>query len=79
MIDLSKKIKPSDMKPIICKNCGGMYFRQVVAINKVSRLLTGQSEDSIVPVPTFRCDDCGYIPEEFRPIEQSNTDNNENS
>ena len=26
MIDLSqKKVGPSDMKPIICKNCGGMY------------------------------------------------------
>ena len=24
--------------------------------------------DSIVPVPTFRCDDCGAIPEEFQPI-----------
>jgi len=80
MIDLSKKkINPSDMKPIVCKNCGGMYFRQVVAINKVSRLLTGEAQDSIIPVPTFRCDDCGYIPEEFRPIEQANPDNNENS
>ena len=27
----------------------------------------------------FICDDCGYIPEEFRPIEQSKPDNNENS
>ena len=79
MIDLSKKIKPSDMKPIVCSNCGGIYFRQVVALNKVSRLLTGETADSVIPVPTFRCDDCGYIPEEFRPIEQSKPDNNENS
>ena len=70
MIDLSKKkIGPSDAKPIICKNCGGMYFRQVVSLNTISKLLTGQPEDQVIPVPTFRCDDCGYIPEEFRTIE----------
>jgi predicted Zn-ribbon and HTH transcriptional regulator len=79
MMNLNPKIKPEDMKPIVCANCGGLYFRQVVAINKVSRLLTGEAQDSIIPVPTFRCDDCGYIPEEFRPIEQSKPDNNENS
>jgi len=79
MMDLNPKIKPSDMKPISCANCGGLYFRQVLALNKVSRLLTGEAKDSVIPVPTFRCDDCGYIPEEFRPIEQETPDNNENT
>ena len=36
-LNLNPKIKPEDMKPIVCANCGGLYFRQVVAINKVSR------------------------------------------
>jgi hypothetical protein len=45
-----------------------MYFRQVVAINKVSKFLTGSDKDTMVPVPVFRCDDCGSIPEEFQPI-----------
>ncbi len=25
-------------------------------------------KDTMVPVPVFRCDDCGSIPEEFQPI-----------
>jgi uncharacterized Zn finger protein len=50
-----------------CTECGGMYFRQVMAINKVSRFLTGQDKDTVYPVPVFRCDDCGYVPEEFQP------------
>ena len=79
MMDLNPKIKSSDMKPIVCANCGGLYFRQVLALNKVSRLLTGEAKDSVIPVPTFRCDDCGYIPEEFRPVEQSTPDKDENS
>jgi predicted Zn-ribbon and HTH transcriptional regulator len=68
MDNLNMNIKPSDMKPITCENCGGIYFRQVMAINKVSRLMTGAAKDTVVPVPVFRCDDCGMIPEEFQPV-----------
>ena len=67
-------IKPTDMQTIICKECGGMYFRQVMAINKVSKFLTGQDKDTMVPVPVFRCDDCGAIPEEFQPVKIKKND-----
>lgn len=63
-------IKPDDLKPLICSECGGMYFRQVMAINKVSRFITGADKDSMIPVPVFRCDDCGHVPEEFRPVKK---------
>jgi hypothetical protein len=62
------QIKPADMQPIQCTECGGLYFRQVMAINKVSKLLTGADKDTMVPIPVFRCDDCGAIPPEFQPI-----------
>ena len=65
---LANGINPADMQPIICKDCEGMYFRQVTAINKVSKLLTGADKDTMVPIPVFRCDDCGAVPEEFQPI-----------
>jgi predicted Zn-ribbon and HTH transcriptional regulator len=68
MENLNLNINPSDMKPVECENCGGFYFRQVMAINKVSKFLTGGTKDTVVPVPTFRCDDCGAIPEEFQPV-----------
>jgi hypothetical protein len=45
-----------------------MYFRQVMAINKVSKLMTGADKDTMIPIPVFRCDDCGCVPEEFQPI-----------
>jgi hypothetical protein len=61
-------ITASDMQPIQCKECDGLYFRQVMAINKVSKLLTGADKDTMVPIPVFRCDDCGAIPPEFQPI-----------
>jgi hypothetical protein len=65
---MNVNIGADDMQPIICEECGGMYFRQVMAINKVSKLLTGSDKDTMVPVPVFRCDDCGAIPKDFQPI-----------
>jgi|TARA_Y100000389_G_scaffold107739_1_gene104789 hypothetical protein len=60
-------INPADAEPMICSNCGGMYFRQVMCINKLSRFITGHDKDTVIPVPVFRCDDCGHVPEEFQP------------
>ena len=65
---LTVNVGPDDMKPIMCQECNGMYFRQVMAINKISKLLTGSDKDTIAPIPVFRCDDCGAIPVEFQPI-----------
>jgi|TARA_R110000851_G_scaffold106449_7_gene225583 hypothetical protein len=59
-------ISPKDLKPMVCTECGGMYFRQVMRINKVSRFLTGKDKDTVYPASVFRCDDCGHVPEEFQ-------------
>jgi hypothetical protein len=68
MSKLNVNIGPNDMQPIQCKECDGMYFRQVMAINRVSKLMTGADKDTMIPIPVFRCDDCGAIPEEFQPV-----------
>jgi hypothetical protein len=62
-------VKPSDLKDIVCEECGGKYFRQVQAFKRLSALISPSGKEQIVPVPTFRCDDCNYINEEFRPNE----------
>jgi hypothetical protein len=62
-------IKASDMKDIKCENCGCQFFRQVHAFKRVSALVSPTGKEQIVPVPTFRCDECGFINEEFRIIE----------
>ena len=62
-------IDPSSLKDIKCENCGCQFFRQVNAFKRVSALLSPTGKEQIIPVPTFRCDECGFINEEFRPIE----------
>lgn len=57
-------ITPDQLEDIGCPECGGLFFRQVVQIKKLSKLYTGAAKDQIAPMPVFRCDDCG-TPLEF--------------
>ena len=60
---------PKEMKDIVCENCGSKYFRAVHAFKSVSALMSPTGKEQIIPIPTYRCDDCGYINEEFRPTD----------
>ena len=57
MDDLLKpKIDLKQQPTLVCEECSGIYFKEVVMIKKVNKLLTGSQEDTIVPFPTYRCD-----------------------
>ena len=66
---LNLNIKPEDLKDIVCESCGGKYFRQVHAFKRLSALISPSGKEQIVPIPVFRCDECGFINKEFRPVE----------
>jgi DNA-directed RNA polymerase subunit RPC12/RpoP len=61
----SMGLKLEDMTDIVCENCGCRYFNQVHAFKRVSALLSPTGKEQIMPVPSFRCSDCGHINEEF--------------
>lgn len=67
---MSELVKPKidlrEQPTITCENCGGEYFKEVAILKKVSRLLTGSQDDTIVPFPTYKCDNCGHVNNEFR-------------
>jgi uncharacterized Zn finger protein len=62
----SPKINLREQPTIVCESCGSMYFKEIVLIKKVSKLYTGSLEDTLVPFPTYRCDDCGHVNEDFK-------------
>ncbi len=66
MIDL--KSQPT----VVCDECGGTFFKEITLIKKVSGKLTGTDEDTIVPFPTYRCDDCGHVNLEFNLFDENN-------
>jgi uncharacterized Zn finger protein len=74
MQDLQRpKINLRDCPTIKCESCGSIYFREVIYLKKVSKLMTGDSEDTTVPFPIYKCDDCGHINQGFNPFEELNT------
>ena len=67
------KINLRDCPTIKCDSCGSIYFREVIYLKKVSKIDTGGSEDTTVPFPIYKCDDCGHINEGFNPFEEQKT------
>lgn len=53
--------------PIVCEECGGEVFTQVVFLRKVSKFLAGTTQDGIIPIPSFACNECGHVNTEFKP------------
>ncbi len=65
-MDIAKpKIDLKQQPTVVCEKCGSKYFKEVVLIKKVSKILTGNSEDTMVPFPTYMCNDCGNVNEDF--------------
>ncbi len=63
---IKPKIDLKQQPTIVCEDCGSKFFKEVTMIKKVSKLLTGSREDTIVPFPTYMCNSCGFVNEEFQ-------------
>jgi len=59
------KINLKEQKTIKCEKCESKYFKEVTMLKKVPKLLTGSHEDTIVPFPTYMCNDCGHVNSDF--------------
>lgn len=62
---LKPKINLKEQPTEKCEMCGSKYFREVVMLKRVSKLLTGSQEDTIVPFPTYICNTCHHVNKEF--------------
>lgn len=43
--------------------CGGITFTQLIMVKRISKLLSGAAQDSILEVPMMKCDSCNKIPQ----------------
>jgi uncharacterized Zn finger protein len=68
--DLRPKIDLRQCDNVICENCGGIYFREVVLLKRVPALMTGSHEDTNVPFSVTKCDNCGHINKGFNPFDE---------
>jgi len=55
--------------PVLCEECEGSIFEQVLHLRKASGFVTGTGKTSYLPIPVFACKACGHINSEFQPRE----------
>lgn len=58
-------LRPEEMQDYKCESCEGRVFRQVMLFKQVSALVSPSGQEQMIPVPTYRCDDCGHINEDM--------------
>jgi hypothetical protein len=61
------KIDITKTTPIVCDNeeCNSDMFIKAMKFRKVSKLLTGQPQDGIIPIEVYMCTSCGNVNTEF--------------
>jgi DNA-directed RNA polymerase subunit RPC12/RpoP len=57
-----------------CSNCGSKFFHMAYMFKKISALISPTGKDSIVPIETFACLECGNINKEFLPRNVNDND-----
>jgi DNA-directed RNA polymerase subunit RPC12/RpoP len=65
-------INISDARDMDCE-CGGKVFMPGFRFKKLSRLVTGQAQDSIIPIEMYLCTQCGKALQELLPLELRDT------
>ena len=66
--NLPPDFKLTDAREMLCE-CGNNTFMDGVRFRKVSRLLTGNPVDSVIPIQVFLCTKCGEAFNEMLPEE----------
>jgi uncharacterized Zn finger protein len=62
---IKPKIDLRQQETIKCEKCESKFFKEVTMLKKVPKLLTGSHEDTIVPFPTYMCNECGHVNGDF--------------
>ena len=56
-----------DSEELRCENCECDIFEEKLMIRKISKFITGQPQDSIMPIPVIACSKCSHVNEMFKP------------
>lgn len=58
-------LRPEEMNDYTCEECNSRVFRQVSLFKHISALVSPTGQEQMIPIPTYRCDDCGHINEDM--------------
>lgn len=57
---------------VICENCGNNTFKPIFFIRKLSRFLSPDGQDRIIPIDSLACVSCNHVNKDFNPISTLN-------
>lgn len=58
----------NDARDMECE-CGNKTFMPAFRFKKMSKLITGQAQDAIIPIEMYLCTQCGEALQELLPLE----------
>ena len=61
----------NDARNMDCE-CGNNTFMPGFRFKKMSKLITGQAQDAIIPIEVYLCTQCGEALQELLPLELRN-------
>ena len=64
--------------PIVCDACGNETFKPIFFLRKISRFLTGEDQDRVLPIDSLACVNCNHVNKEFNPNPISEQTQNKN-
>ena len=44
-----------------CEKCESVYFKPVLRLRKISKLMSGQLDDIVVPIKVMACAKCNHV------------------
>lgn len=57
---------------IICESCGNNTFKPIFFMRKLSRFLSPDGNDRVIPIDSLACVKCDHVNTDFNPIPQLN-------
>jgi hypothetical protein len=57
----------SQTTDLTCSSCGSHFFHMAYMFKKISALVSPTGKESLIPIETFACLECGNINKEFLP------------
>jgi hypothetical protein len=74
-------VKPENMEPVKCKRCRGEFFQQVIAVRRISPIVSPTGKEEFISMPILICVNCkemlqpsqvgGQGPDQEKPPEET--------
>lgn len=61
---------------IVCEACGNETFKPIFFLRKISRFMTGEETDRVLPMDSLACVNCNNVNKDFTPMPTNKEPNN---